>query len=55
MHYLNNKWIRIVVSLVTGGFITEILKMNSDDPNHKSLPDNSSLYAVVFGVIIYLF
>lgn len=53
MYYLNNKWIRIILGLLTGGFITEMIKINSDDFNHKSLPDNSSLFTVVLGVVIY--
>ena len=53
MNFLQKTWIRIVVSLLAGGIITELITMHSADPNHKTSSDRNSLYAVVLGTIIF--
>jgi len=53
MKYLKQTWIRVVLALVAGGFAAEIIAINSGDPNHRSSPDNSSIYVLIFGCIAY--
>ena len=53
MNFLQKTWIRIVISLLAGGIITELITMNSADPNHTSSPNRNSLYTLVLGAIIF--
>lgn len=54
MKYLQKVSIRIVVSLLAGGFVTEIINISSGDPNHLHTPDRSTGYTMVLGIIIYI-
>ena len=54
MKYLEKTWVRIIVSLLAGGIITELIMMSSADPNHTVSPDRNSTYALFLGSIIYL-
>jgi hypothetical protein len=51
--YLQKVSVRIVVSLLAGGFVTEIINISSGDPNHLHSPDRSTGYTMVLGIIIY--
>jgi hypothetical protein len=52
--YLQKVSIRIVVSLLAGGFATEIINISSGDPNHLHSPDRSTGYTMVLGIIIFI-
>jgi hypothetical protein len=54
MKYLQKTWVRILASLLAGGFVAEIININSADPNHRSTPDNSSVYLLIVAPIAYL-
>ena len=49
MKYLRKTWIRVIVSLIGGGMVTEIIHISSGDPNRPMTTNLSLLY----GVIIY--
>lgn len=53
MSFLQKTWIRIVISLLAAGIISELITMNSVDPNHTTAPDRNSLYTIVLGAIIF--
>ena len=53
MIYLQKTWVRIVVSLLTGGIVTEMVNINSADPNHTSSSDRGSFYTLILATIIY--
>jgi len=44
--YLQKTWVRIVVSLVAGGFISEIIHINTGDPNRPSTSGESYLLLI---------
>jgi hypothetical protein len=54
MKYLQKVSVRIIVSLLAGGFITEIINISSGDPNHLHPPDKSTGYTMVLGIVIYV-
>ena len=54
MNYLQKPWIRVIISLLLGGILTEIFTMHTSDRNHINTPDKSSLYTLVSGFIIYI-
>lgn len=54
MEYFQKTWVRVIVSLLAGGILTEILSMHSTDPNHLTTPDRSSQYTLLAGFLIYI-
>ena len=53
MKYLEKTWVRILASLLSASFIYELITINSDDPNHLHSKDNSSVFILIVGPIIY--
>jgi hypothetical protein len=48
MRYLENKFVRVVVCLISGGAISELIHISTGDPNRPQETNLSILYAVVF-------
>jgi hypothetical protein len=53
MKYLKKTWIRVILSLIGGGFISEVIHISTGDPNRQRADNNLLIY---FGsaLIIYL-
>jgi len=47
MTYLKIIWVRILISLISGGAINEILHIATGDPNRPQRYNLSLLYAIV--------
>ncbi len=56
MQFLRKIWVRIIVSLIGGGVVSEIIHISTGDPNR---PTNNSLTIVysliIFGVLALIF
>ena len=53
MKYLKVTWIRVLVSLVAGGMISELVHISTGDPNRPT-GSGSSMLAMVAATIVYL-
>lgn len=55
MHYLTNTWIRVIISLLGGGMLTELIHISTGDPNRPMTMNLSWLYAlVVYAMLTWL-
>ena len=54
MKYLEKTWVRILASLLSASFIYELITINSNDPNHLHSKNNSGVFILIVGPIIYL-
>jgi hypothetical protein len=54
MKYLERTWVRILIAILSASLIYELITINSNDPNHLHSRDNSSLFILIVGPIIYL-
>lgn len=55
MRYLNNFWVRFIVSLLAGGLIVECYILSfAKDPNNVPRSGSTSVLSWVLGLIIYL-
>lgn len=52
MKYLKITWIRIVISMFSGGMITELIHISTGDPNRPMTMNLSLLYAFIVYVIL---
>ena len=49
MNYLQKSWVRIVLSLLAGGLITELIHISTGDPNRASTTaDSYSVLIIAF-------
>lgn len=53
MKYLQKPWIRIIISLIAGGMISEILHISTGDPN-RPMGSGSSFIVLGSAFIVYL-
>jgi len=52
MKYLKKIWVRIIVSLLAGGLITELIHISTGDPNRPMTTNLTLFYAlIVYGVL----
>jgi hypothetical protein len=51
--YLKKTWVRVIVSLLAGGFSAEIIHINSGDPNRPA-GDANSYFVLIFAVIAFI-
>lgn len=55
MQYLKITWIRIVISLFSGGMINELIHISTGDPNRPMTMNLSLLYAfIVYGILTFI-
>ncbi len=52
MQYLQKTWVRIIISLFSGGMVAEILHISTGGPNRKS-GSQESFISLVSAVVIY--
>ena len=52
MKYIQKTWIRIIVSLLAGGMISEIVHISSGDPNRPTTNGESYL-VIIFAFITF--
>ena len=52
MRLLQNKWARILLSLLAGAFISELIHVSTGDPN-RAQSEGRSMLLFVFAIIIY--
>jgi hypothetical protein len=52
MSYLENNWVRIIVSLFGGGAISEIIHISTGDPNRPMTTNPSILYAILVYIVL---
>ena len=50
MNLLRKVWFRIIISLIGGGFITELIHVSTGEPNRPM----KSNYSLLYGVIIFI-
>jgi hypothetical protein len=56
MQFLRKVWVRILVSLLGGGMVTEIIHISTGDPNRPQTNNLTLLYAlIIFGVLALIF
>ncbi len=53
MKYLQKTWVRVLISLFTGGFVTEIFHITTGDPN-RPVANNNSIFVIAIAGITYL-
>jgi hypothetical protein len=52
MEYLRKIWIRVIVSLVSGGLLMELFHITTGDPNRPREANFTLLFAaIIFGLI----
>jgi hypothetical protein len=55
MKYLRKTWVKVLVSLIGGGMVTEIIHISTGDPNRPMTANLSLLYAlIIFGILTFL-
>ena len=52
MKYLQKTWVRILISLLAGGFASEIIHISTGDPNRPSTP-GESYFVLIFACIAF--
>ncbi|NOS91760.1 MAG: hypothetical protein HOP30_07545 [Cyclobacteriaceae bacterium] len=50
MIFLQKAWVRVIVSLLAGGFATEIMHITTGDPNRPM----STNFTLAFGLIVFI-
>jgi hypothetical protein len=54
MRFLNKTWVRVLVSLIAGGFTAEIIHITTGDPNRPKTTNLTLLYAIIiFAILTY--
>ncbi len=52
MKYIKKTWIRVLVSLLGGGMVTEFIYISTGDPNRPMTNNPSLLYGIlIFGIL----
>ena len=54
MNYLQKPWVRIVLSLLAGGLITELIHISTGDPNRASSAADSYLVLIIAFVCYFI-
>jgi hypothetical protein len=55
LKYLKKTWVRVIVSLIGGGMVTEIIHISTGDPNRPMTTNLSLLYAaIIFGILTFI-
>lgn len=55
MEYLKKTWVRVIISLIGGGMLTEIIHISTGDPNRPMTTNLSLLYAaIIFAVLTFI-
>jgi hypothetical protein len=55
MNLLRKTWVRVIISLLGGGAVSEIIHISTGDPNRPHTTNLTILYAIIiFGVLTYL-
>ncbi|MCF2874057.1 MULTISPECIES: hypothetical protein [unclassified Tenacibaculum] len=55
MKYIEKRWVRIVLSLVLGGMITEILHITTGDPNRPREFNPTLFFALIIFILLSFF
>ena len=54
MKFLEKTWIRVIVSLIGGGMVSEIIHISTGDPNRPMTTNLSLLFALIIYVLMTL-
>lgn len=52
MKHIKITWIRVVISLLGGGFISELIHISTGDPNRPITSNLSLFYALIVYVVL---
>jgi hypothetical protein len=52
MKYLEKTWVRVIISLIGGGMVTEIIHISTGDPNRPMTANFSLLFAIIIYVLM---
>jgi len=54
MKYLRIIWVRIIISLLAGGMVSELIHISTGDPNRPVTTNFSVLYAlIIYGILTF--
>ena len=54
MKYLQKTWVRIIVSLLAGGIISELIHISTGDPNRPTAIGENYLVLIIAVIVFFM-